>query len=216
MSDCLPATVSRLLERGVVMPAPQTVTVGEDVRPDRIAPEVILHAGSCVRGADTSIGPGSVVGREAPMTIDNCQLGHRVMLHGGYAAGATFLDGASMGSGAHVRAGTLLEEGASGAHTVGLKQTILFPWVTLGSLINFCDCLMSGGTSRSHHSEVGSSFVHFNFTPHGDKATASLIGDVPRGVMLDQAPIFLEGRGAGRAQSYPIWNDPGRGWGGTQ
>jgi UDP-N-acetylglucosamine/UDP-N-acetylgalactosamine diphosphorylase len=100
-----------------------------------------------------------------------------------------------MGSGAHVREGTILEEYASGAHCVGLKQTILFPYVTVGSLINFCDCLMAGGTSRKNHGEVGSSYIHFNFTPNQDKATASLIGDVPRGVMLDQAPVFLGGQG---------------------
>ena len=69
------------------------------------------------------------------------------------------------------------------------------PFVPLGSLINFCDCLMAGGTSRKNHSEVGSSYIHFNFTPNQDKATASLIGDVPRGVMLDQPPIFLGGQG---------------------
>ena len=54
---------------------------------------------------------------------------------------------------------------------------------------------MAGGTSRKNHSEIGSSYIHFNFTPHQDKATASLIGDVPRGVMLDQPPIFLGGQG---------------------
>jgi len=67
--------------------------------------------------------------------------------------------------------------------------------VTLGSLINFCDCFMAGGTSRRNHSEVGSSYIHFNYTPDQDKATPSLIGDVPRGVMLNQRPIFLGGQG---------------------
>jgi len=113
----------------------------------------------------------------------------------GFFSGATLLDGASMGSGAHVRPGTLLEEQASGAHTVGFKQTVLMSFTVTGSLVNFCDCLLAGGTNRKHHSEVGSSYVHFNFTPHQDKATASLIGDVPRGVMLDQPPIFLGGQG---------------------
>jgi hypothetical protein len=94
-----------------------------------------------------------------------------------------------------VREGTILEEHTSIAHTVGLKQTILFPFVTLGSLINFCDCLMAGGTGPKDHSEVGSSYIHFNFTPNQDKATPSLIGDVPRGVMLNQRPIFLGGQG---------------------
>jgi bifunctional UDP-N-acetylglucosamine pyrophosphorylase/glucosamine-1-phosphate N-acetyltransferase len=101
----------------------------------------------------------------------------------------------SLGSGANVREGTIMEEESRVAHSVGLKQTILFPFVTLGSLINFCDCLMSGGTSRKDHSEVGSSYIHFNYTPNQDKATPSLIGDVPRGVMLNQKPIFLGGQG---------------------
>jgi bifunctional UDP-N-acetylglucosamine pyrophosphorylase / glucosamine-1-phosphate N-acetyltransferase len=106
-----------------------------------------------------------------------------------------FLQKAACGLGSHVRQGTILEEEAGIAHTVGLKQTILFPYVTLGSLINFCDCLMAGGTSRKNHSEVGSSYIHFNFTPNQDKATPSLMGDVPRGVMLNNAPIFLGGQG---------------------
>ncbi|MCX7008460.1 MAG: UDP-N-acetylglucosamine pyrophosphorylase, partial [Kiritimatiellaeota bacterium] len=48
---------------------------------------------------------------------------------------------------------------------------------------------------RKNHSEVGSSYIHFNYTPHQDKATPSLLGDVPRGVMLDQPAIFLGGQG---------------------
>jgi UDP-N-acetylglucosamine/UDP-N-acetylgalactosamine diphosphorylase len=100
-----------------------------------------------------------------------------------------------MGSNAQIRSGCLLEEEAGGNHCVGLKQTILFPFVQLGSLVNFCDCLMAGGTSRRNHSEVGSSYIHFNYTPRQDKATPSLIGDVPRGVMLREPPIFLGGQG---------------------
>ena len=105
-----------------------------------------------------------------------------------------------MGLGAQVREGCLLEEEANGAHCVGLKQTILFPFVTLGSLINFCDCLMAGGTSRKDHSEVGSSYIHFNYTPDGDKTTASLFGDVPRGVMLEPA-ADLPGRPGRRGRA---------------
>ncbi|MEM7392300.1 MAG: UDP-N-acetylglucosamine pyrophosphorylase [Verrucomicrobiota bacterium] len=178
--------LKRLVETGELDP---------EVDPAKIAPDVVFHPGCRIRGRETSIGPGCEIGREGPVTLEDCQLGSKVQLKGGYFAGATFLDGSSMGSGAHVRPGTLLEEEANGAHTVGLKQTILFPFVTLGSLINFCDIFMSGGTSRKDHSEVGSSYVHFNFTPHGDKATASLLGDVPQGVMLNKPPIFLGGQG---------------------
>lgn len=188
-------TTEALLARGVKIAAPAAVEIGDDVDPARIAPGVVIHAGCKVFGAATSIGPGCVLGREAPATVEDCQLGEKVELKGGYFSGAVFLDGAAMGSGAQVRPGTILEEGAEMAHTVGLKQTIFFPFVVGGSLINFCDALMAGGKSRKVHSEIGSSFIHFNYTPHGDKATASLIGDVPRGVMLDQDPIFLGGQG---------------------
>lgn len=87
---------------------------------------------------------------------------------------------------------------------MGLKQTILFPFVTLGSLINFCDVFMAGGTSRRDHSEVGSSYIHFNYTPRGDKATPSLVGDVPRGVMLNKEPFFSGDRGAWWERR--VWN----------
>src|SRR5258708_15261660 len=69
-------------------------------------------------------------------------------------------------------------------------------FVTLGSLINFCDGLVSGGRSRKEHTEVGSGFIHFNYTPRGrtgDKATTSLIGDAVHGVFLRQPRMFLGG-----------------------
>jgi hypothetical protein len=179
----------------VILPCPFSVEADESVDPERIAPGVIIHTGCKISGTKTSIGPGSVIGKEAPAVIEDCQLGHRVELKGGFYSGAAFLDGASMGSAAYVRPGTLIEEEAGCAHAVGFKQTIFLSFVTAGSLINFCDVLMAGGTSRRNHSEIGSSYIHFNFTPHQDKATPSLIGDVPRGVFLDQPPIFLGGQG---------------------
>jgi UDP-N-acetylglucosamine/UDP-N-acetylgalactosamine diphosphorylase len=191
----MPDIVETLLGRGVVIPCPAAVEIGADLDAERIASGVVVHAGCKILGAKTSIGPGCVLGAEAPTTVENCQLGAGVALKGGYHAGSVFLDEANMGSGAQVRPGTLLEEEANGAHTVGFKQTVFLSYVTAGSLINFCDALMAGGTSRKNHSEIGSSYIHFNYTPHGDKATASLIGDVPRGVMLDQSPIFLGGQG---------------------
>ena len=194
-SSGLSPSVEALLRKGVRMASPCTVEVDPSVDPARIAPDVTIHAGCRISGATTALGPGCVLGGEAPAVVENCQLGRRVELKGGYFSGATFLDGASMGSGAHVRPGTLLEEEAGGAHAVGFKQTLFLSFVTAGSLVNFCDALMAGGTSRKNHSEIGSSYIHFNFTPHQDKATPSLVGDVPRGVMLDQPPIFLGGQG---------------------
>ena len=188
--------VAKLIDRGVRIPNPLTVDIDEAVDIDNISSDgVVIGPGCRIRGRRTVISAGCILGDEAPMTIQDCQLGTGVKLKGGFAQDAVFLDGASMGSGAHVRGGTILEEEANGAHTVGLKQTILMPFVTLGSLINFCDVLLAGGTSRTNHSEVGSSYIHFNFTPDGDKTTASLFGDVPRGVLLDRHPIFLGGQG---------------------
>jgi UDP-N-acetylglucosamine/UDP-N-acetylgalactosamine diphosphorylase len=180
----------------VRIPAPDGVEIGPEIVPERISGEgVVIHAGCKLFGAQTLIGEGVVLGYEGPATVENCRIGNGVQLNSGFFRNAVFLDKAHCGHGAHVREGTILEEEASIAHAVGLKHTILFPYVTLGSLINFCDCLMAGGTGRRNHSEVGSSYIHFNFTPNQDKATASLFGDVPRGVMLNREPIFLGGQG---------------------
>ncbi len=188
--------INALIEKGVKIPNPSSVEIGEEVNVNLISSEgVTVHSGCKIFGNKTLIMSGVTLGRRSPVTIKNCQLGRNVELRGGYFEGSTFLDSANMGDGAEVREGCLLEEEANGAHTVGLKQTILFPFVTLGSLVNFCDILMAGGTSRRNHSEVGSSYIHFNYTPYQDKATASLIGDVAYGVMLNQPPIFLGGQG---------------------
>jgi len=188
--------VMQLVNKGVDIPNPLTLDVGDEVDVDHVSgKDVSIYPGCRIYGENTVISSGCRIGYEGPVTIDNCQLGPRVELKGGYFNASVFLEKANMGLGAHVREGCILEEEANGAHCVGIKQTILFPFVTLGSLINFCDCLMAGGTSRKDHSEVGSSYIHFNFTPDGDKTTASLIGDVPRGVMLNQPAIFLGGQG---------------------
>lgn len=187
--------IEALRRRGVVIPNPYGVEIGPEVRAERISRNVTLHSGTKLFGAETFVGEGAVIGHETPATIQNGYVGTNVRLNGGFYSRAVFLNGAKCGSGAHVREGTIIEEHASIAHTVGLKQTILFPYVTLGSLINFCDCLMAGGTGPKDHSEVGSSYIHFNFTPNQDKATPSMFGDVPRGVMLNQPPIFLGGQG---------------------
>jgi UDP-N-acetylglucosamine/UDP-N-acetylgalactosamine diphosphorylase len=188
--------LERLMAKGVRISNPESISIAADVDIDRISGNgVVIHGGCRLKGAATLVCEGAVLGEEGPATMDNCQVGPGVRLKGGFFREAVFLKDAAMGSGAHVREGTILEEGASGAHTVGFKQTILFPYVTVGSLINFCDCLMAGGTGKKNHSEVGSSYIHFNFTPNQDKATASLMGDVPRGVMINQPPIFLGGQG---------------------
>jgi bifunctional UDP-N-acetylglucosamine pyrophosphorylase/glucosamine-1-phosphate N-acetyltransferase len=188
--------VEYLIDGGATILDPSSLHIGDEVDLSRLTGKgVTIYPGCRIYGAKTVISAGAVLGAEGPVTVQDCALGPKVELKGGSFKQSVFLEKANMGLGAQVREGCLLEEEANGAHCVGLKQTILFPFVTLGSLINFCDCLMAGGTSRKDHSEVGSSYVHFNYTPDGDKTTASLFGDVPKGVMLNQPPIFLGGQG---------------------
>ena len=190
------ARIRLLMEKGVRIPLPDTVDIDADVQLDRISGNgVVLGPGSRLSGKATLILDGARIGEEGPATVIDCHVGPGVVLGSGYFNASVFLEGAKAGSGAHLRPVCILEEHASIAHTVGMKQTILFPFVTLGSLINFCDCLMTGGTDKDNHSEVGSSFIHFNFTPNQDKATPSIMGNVPQGVMLNQPPIFLGGQG---------------------
>jgi bifunctional UDP-N-acetylglucosamine pyrophosphorylase/glucosamine-1-phosphate N-acetyltransferase len=188
--------IEELIRKGVDLRNPLTLDIGEEVKVEQISGnKVTIYPGCRIYGDKTVICSGAQIGYEGPVTIENCQIGPKVELKGGFFKDSVFLEQAVMGLGAQVREACILEEQSSGAHCVGLKQTILFPFVTLGSLINFCDCLMAGGTSRRDHSEVGSSYIHFNFTPDGDKTTPSLIGDVPKGVMLNRRPIFLGGQG---------------------
>jgi len=187
--------MAELIHRGVTIHCPESVHIASDVDPERISRDgVVLHPGTRLRGPITLIGPGCVIGEEAPATLDDCALGKRVQFKGGYATKSALLDDVTVGSGAQIREGCLLEEHSSVAHCVGLKQTILMPYATLGSLINFCDAMLAGGTSRHDHSEVGSGFIHFNYTPGGTKATASMFGDVPHGVFVREHRIFLGGQ----------------------
>ncbi len=186
----------KIMDKGVTILNPASVFIGPEVDIDRISKQdVTIYPGARVLGAKTLICNGAKLGKEAPVTVENCYVGPETSLKGGFFQEACFVGKNSFGSGAHVRGGTILEEEASAAHCVGLKQTILFPFVTLGSLINFCDCFMAGGTDRKNHSEVGSSFIHFNYTPNQDKATPSMMGNVYQGLLLDQNPIFLGGQG---------------------
>ena len=184
--------------RGVHIVDPRQTYVDASVVLERIHADVTLHPGTRLSGARTFLAPGAELGREGPVTAIDCVLGEGARIDGGFARGAVLLRGASAGSAAHLREGTLLEEEASTAHAVGLKHTILLSFVTIGSLVNFCDALVAGGRSRQDHSEVGSGYIHFNFTPwgaRGDKATPSLVGDVPRGALLRARRIFLGGSG---------------------
>ncbi len=182
--------IAQLGNRGVEVWGADRNYIDADVPIDNIEPGAALH--NCtLSGANTFIGRGSKIGESGHARVNDCQIGRDCTLGAGTYEGATFLDGVTVRGYAEIRPGTLLEEQVEAAHSVAFKNTILTATCVTGSLINFCDLFMSGGTSREDHSEVGSGAIHFNFDPRGDK-WGSLIGDVT-GVLLRSSPIFIGG-----------------------
>ena len=205
------------------MPRPDLVVIGAEVPLERIAAGAVLHPFVQLRGARTGIGAGAAIGEGGPcvledswaaagarigtmgpVTLRNVACGPGTVLGSGAAEDAVFLGkevsdpAISCGLSFRVRKGSLYEEDANSAQHTDSKMTILFPWATLGSNVNWCDLLMAGGTGPAfdQFSEVGSGAVHFNFTPRGDKATATLLGNVPEGVFLRAPRIFFGGNGS--------------------
>src|ERR1700730_18478535 len=199
LRENLEAKLDMLEAQGVTVIDRRQTYLDESADVSRICRRAVLYPGTRLIGAQTFVGPGAKVGIEGPAVLENAIIGENAEVASGYLKEAVMLRNTRVGSNAHIRVGTLMEEEASTAHAVGLKHTVLMSFVTMGSLINFCDGLISGGTSRRDHTEVGSGFIHFNFTPRGqsgDKATPSLIGDVVHGVFLRQPRIFLGGLSA--------------------
>ncbi len=207
-------------ERGVIIPDLSSVRIGREVSPEKISPGSTLHPFVRINGSKTQIHTGANIGVCGPATLDNSWIGEKAVvgslgpvtlkdtvvgpesiLGSGVAEQAVLLgketkvNDFTTGYGFRIRKGSLYEEDASSAQHTDTKMTVLFPWATLGSNINFCDVLLSGGTAPEpgFFSEVGSGTIHFNFSIRGDKATASLFGDVSRGVFLDQERLFIGG-----------------------
>lgn len=183
--------LARLQDRGVNVWGAERVYIGEEVPLDNIESGASIYQGT-LAGETLRIGKGSKIGLAGHAHVENCQIGRDVELGAGVFQGATILDGAQVRGFAELRPGTALEEHCEAAHSAAFKNTILTATCVAGSVLNYCDLFMSGGTSRSDHSEVGSGVIHFNFDPRGDK-WGSLIGDV-RGVLLRSAPVFVGGQ----------------------
>ena len=196
--DCesLERRLDKLISNGIVIHDRRQTYIDADVILENILPGTQLFPGTRITGQHCVLGRNSIIGSEGPAILDNVAIDDGAEIASGFVTNAALFRGSRIGSNGHVRACTILEEEASTAHAVGLKQTILMSYVTLGSLINFCDGIVSGGRSRAEHTEIGSGFINFNFTPwgpRGDKATPTLVGDVYRGVFLNDDRIFLGG-----------------------
>jgi hypothetical protein len=182
--------LAKLRKAGVEVWGPERVYIGAEVGQARIEPGAVL-VNALVRGSKTAIGARSRIGTSGMALIVDTQVGRDVELGSGSYLNATFFDRAKVRGCAEMRQGTVLEEEAEAGHSVGMKHTYFTTGVVAGSCINYCDLLMTGGSSRRDHSEIGSGSVHFNFDPRGDKF-GSLFGDA-RGLLLRRRRIFVGG-----------------------
>lgn len=185
--------IGDLQARGVIIPEPSQIKIAEDVKIEHIEAGVILNPGIVIQGSKTMLGSGSILGPGG--FFQNVRCGRNVKLGMGTYSDCVFLDHAEVRSGAEIRSGTLFLEGSQAAHTVGCKMTILGIRVILGSLINFCDVFVSGGTDEPFgFTEIGSGAIHYNFTPNGLKF-GSLIGPGAYGEMYGLYPkTFIGGQ----------------------
>ncbi|MEC9360321.1 MAG: hypothetical protein VX985_00630, partial [SAR324 cluster bacterium] len=151
-------------ERGVIIPDLNSVRIGQEVPQEKISSGSKLHPFVRINGSKTEIHAGANIGLSGPVTLDNSWIGENAVvgslgsvtlkdtvvgpesiLGSGVAEQAVFLgkeskvNDFSTGYGFRIRKGSLYEEDASSAQHTDTKMTVLFPWTTLGSNINFCD-----------------------------------------------------------------------------
>ena len=170
MSDKIAANRSRveqLIASGVDILAPESVVVGGEVDLDNIEAGVVIGPATTILGADTMIGAGTSI--QGSAVVNNSAIGRNCGLAAGEYADSVLLDGCSTVGWARVRGNSAWEEGSNCAHNCDTKQSVLGYKTTLGSLINFCNVLMLGGTSPRLEvgSEIGSGTINFNFLPFG-------------------------------------------------
>jgi len=161
------ARVEKLMAKGVEIPAPASVVVGEEVNLDNVASGVVVGPGTKILGSETMIGAGTEI--QGAAVVKNSLIGRNCSLAAGEYADSVLLDGCSTVGWARIRGNSAWEEGSNCAHNCDTKQSVLGYKTTLGSLINFCNVLMLGGTSPRLEvgSEVGSGTINFNFLPYG-------------------------------------------------
>ena len=161
------ARVERLSAKGVNILAPESVIVGEEVNPDNVEAEVVVGPGTKILGTETMIGAGTEI--QGAAIIKNSLVGRNCSLAAGEYTDSVLLDRCSTVGWARLRGHSAWEEESNSAHNVDTKTTVLGYRTTLGSLINFCNVLMLGGTSPRLEvgAEVGSGTINFNFLPFG-------------------------------------------------
>ena len=159
--------LQKFREHGVNMSDPGSVKIERSLGLEKFGKGAVLFPFSRIEGDRSYIGEDSEIGITGPVSILNSFLGNKcrvgtlgpvtlkettagpnTVLGCGTSEESVFLGKESTekdfttGFGFRTRKGTLYEEDASSAQHTDTKMTILFPWVTLGSNINFCDAFV--------------------------------------------------------------------------
>ncbi|MDQ3043635.1 MAG: bifunctional UDP-N-acetylglucosamine diphosphorylase/glucosamine-1-phosphate N-acetyltransferase GlmU [Chloroflexota bacterium] len=107
----------RHMSAGVTIVGPETVFIDEDVT---IGPDTTVLPGTLLLGG-TSIGSGCVIGPHA--IIGDAHVGDRVLVNASTVRQSVIGSGSDVGPYAHLRAGTLVAEGAHIGNFVELKNS---------------------------------------------------------------------------------------------
>jgi len=85
------ARIENIIKKGVKITNPAAIEIGPEVDIDRISGDgVVIYAGCKIFGENTLILPGVKLGYEAPVTVDDCQIGPDVELKGGTSTNRFF------------------------------------------------------------------------------------------------------------------------------
>ena len=85
------AIIDKLIKKGAKIANPAAIEIGPEVEIERLSGDgVVIYAGCKIYGKDTLILPGVKLGYEAPVTVDDCQIGPDVELKGGYLTSRFF------------------------------------------------------------------------------------------------------------------------------
>ena len=83
--------IARLIDKGVRIPNPLTLDIGEEVRLDRISGEkVVIYPGCRIYGEKTLISPGAKIGSRGPSPSTIARLGRRSSRKAAISAGPFF------------------------------------------------------------------------------------------------------------------------------
>ncbi len=143
--------IARHIEAGVVMLAPESVTIDQHVT---LGAGCVLEAGVVLRG-HTVVGEGCRIG---PFTlIDNCQIGHHCTINASQLYHSTVASHVSLGPYAYVRPGCHIEKEAHIGSFVELKNS------QIGESSNVAHLSYVGDAQVGAHVNLGCGTVTANF-----------------------------------------------------